>query len=202
MIGPMLFSLLKATLMLLIERIESIFVDSVMIELDLNDHKSEFTKAVILKFGHISITCHGLGPLAIFDRRLNSIKYIDILETYLPTAFQKYPPTQLPKIFYQHDNAHLHVSTMTKNYLKRKRIEQIIWPANSPYMNIIENIWSIIDNKLLKFTINNVDELINALQTAWIDISKETVEKLFESLPQCVRKVKVFLVIHKYLFFV
>ena len=29
---------------------------------------------------------------------------------------------------------------------------------------------------------NNVDELINALQTAWIDISKETVEKLFKSL--------------------
>ena len=56
-------------------------------------------------------------------------------------------------------------------------------------MNIIENIWSIIDNKLLKFTINNIDELINALQTAWIDISKETVEKFFESLPERVRKV-------------
>ena len=54
---------------------------------------------------------------------------------------------------------------MTKNYLKRKRIKQIIWPANSPAMNIIGNIWSIIDNKLLKLTINNVDELINALQT-------------------------------------
>ena len=71
---------------------------------------------------------------------------------------------------------------MTKNYLKRKRIKQIIWPINSPDMNIIENIWSIIDNKLLKFTINNVNELINALQTAWIDFSKETVRKLFESL--------------------
>ena len=56
-------------------------------------------------------------------------------------------------------------------------------------MNIIENIWPIIDNKLLKFKINNVDELINALQTAWIDISKETVQKLFESLPERIRRV-------------
>ena len=56
-------------------------------------------------------------------------------------------------------------------------------------MNITENIWSIIDNKLLNFTINNVDVLINALQTAWIDISKETVQKLLESLPEHVRKV-------------
>ena len=127
--------------------------------------------------------------MVIFDGRLNSIKYIDILETYLPTAFQRYPPVQLPKILYQHDNARPHVSTMTKSYLKRKRIKQIIWPANSPDMDIIENIWSIIDNRLLKSTINNVDELINALQTTWIDISKETVLNLFESFPERVRKV-------------
>ena len=41
MIDPMLFSSMKATLKLLIE---SLFVDSVMIELDLNDHKSELIK--------------------------------------------------------------------------------------------------------------------------------------------------------------
>ena len=194
----MLFSLMKATLKFLIERMESLFVDSVMIELDLNDHKSEFTKVMILGFDPY-IKCHALRPLFIFDARLNSIKYIDILETYLPTAFQKYPPVQLSKILYQDDNARPHVSPMTKTYLKRKRIRQIIWPANSPDMNIIENIRLIIDNKLLKFTINNVDELINALQT---NISKETVQNLFQSLPERVRRDVInCLVIHKYLFF-
>ena len=62
------------------------------------------------------LTCHALRPLVIFDGHLNSIKYIDILETYLPTEFQKYSPAQLPKIFYQAGNARQHVSTMTKNY--------------------------------------------------------------------------------------
>ena len=107
------------------------------------------------------VTCHNLEPLVIFDGHLNSIEYINILETYLPTAFQKYPPAQLPKIFYQHDSARPHASTRTKNCLKRKRIKQIIWSTNSPDIDIIGNIWSIIDNKLLKFTINDVDELIN-----------------------------------------
>ena len=51
MIGPMLFSLMKVTLKFLIERIESIFVDSVMIELNLNDDKSDFTKVAILLEG-------------------------------------------------------------------------------------------------------------------------------------------------------
>ena len=122
-----------------------------MIELDLNDDKSELTKVVVLRFDHIW-TYHTRRPLLIFDGRLNLTKYIDIRETYLPTASQKYPPAQLSKIFYQNDNARQHVSTMTKNYLKRQRIKQIIWPENSPDMNIIENIWSIIHNKLLKFT--------------------------------------------------
>ena len=176
----MLFSLMKVTSKFLIERIESLFVDSVMIELDLNDHNIDVHKG-----GGIGVwsylTCHALRPLVIFHRCLNSFKYIGILETSLPTAFQKYPSAQLPKMLYQHNDARPHVSTMTKNYLKRKRIKQIIWPINSPDMNIIENIWSIIDNKLLKFTINNVNELINALQTAWIDFSKETVRKAFPS---------------------
>ena len=147
-------------------------------------------RQVVGEFGQpLYITCHGLGPLVIFDGRLNSIKNIYILEIYLPTAFQKYSPAQLPKIFYQDDNTPPHVSTMTKDCLKRKRIKQIISLANIPAMNIIENSWSIIDNKVLKFTISNVDGLVNALQTAWIDISKETVQKIFESFPERVREV-------------
>ena len=62
------------------------------------------------------ITCDALRPLFVFDGRLNSIKYIDLLETYLLTAFQKYPPAQLPKISYQDDNARPYVSILTKNY--------------------------------------------------------------------------------------
>ena len=73
------------------------------------------------------ITRHALRPLVIFDGSLNSIKYINILENYLPTAFQKYSPAQLPKIFYQDGNAaRPHVSTMTKNCLKRKRIKALL----------------------------------------------------------------------------
>ena len=56
MIGPVLFSPMKATLKFLIERIESIFIDSVMIELDWNDRKSEFRKVVVLSMYHIYLS--------------------------------------------------------------------------------------------------------------------------------------------------
>ena len=67
----MLFSPMKATLELLIERVESIFVDSVMIELDLNDHKSELTKKVVLCLVYIPcaiIFIHSIGLVRNFFR--------------------------------------------------------------------------------------------------------------------------------------
>ena len=64
------------------------------------------------------ITYHGLGPLVIYDGRLNSsiYIYIDLLEKYLSTIFEKFH-----KILYQQGNAGPHVSCMTQEYLKKKR---------------------------------------------------------------------------------
>ena len=53
---------------------------------------------------------------------------------------------------------------MIKEYLKKKNIIPIVRPSNSPDLNVIENIWSTVDDKLLKFSINIIDELKNALQ--------------------------------------
>jgi Flp pilus assembly pilin Flp len=46
---------------------------------------------------------------------------------------------------------------------------------------MIENRWSIIDHKLSNVMINNADELKNAIQTAWSNISNDTMRKMFES---------------------
>ncbi|CAF4713909.1 unnamed protein product [Rotaria sp. Silwood2] len=135
------------------------------------------------------LTCHGLGPLVIYDGPLNSVKYIDILEHHLSAALQKFPSQQSQKILYQQDNARPHVSAQTQEYLKEQRVKLIPWPANSPDLNIIENIWSILDQKLLKVNINNMDDLKTALQSGWAEISNNTVQKLFESMPKRLREV-------------
>ena len=70
------------------------------------------------------------------------------------------------------------LSYVTQRYLRKKIIKQLKWPANSLDINIIENIWSIVDNKLLQLNVQNSDDL----KTVWIDISNDSIQKPFGSL--------------------
>jgi hypothetical protein len=66
------------------------------------------------------VTCHDLGPVVFLDGRLDSIKYIDIVDTHSSTVLRKFAYGQIRKILYQHDNAGPHVSVLSKEYLEKK----------------------------------------------------------------------------------
>ncbi|CAF4848952.1 unnamed protein product, partial [Rotaria magnacalcarata] len=118
------------------------------------------------------LTCHGLGPIVFYDGSLNSDKYIDILDQHLPTAYEKFlPQSPHSKIF------------------QEKKINPISWPPNSADLNLIENMWSILDDKLLKYNINNTEQLKTALKMAWMEISNDTIQKLFESMSKRIRQI-------------
>ncbi|CAF4622351.1 unnamed protein product [Rotaria sp. Silwood2] len=116
-------------------------------------------------------------------------KYIDILDKHLPTAFEKFLSHSSHEILLQQDNARPHVSIKTRKYFKKKHLHPIPWRANSTDLNLIENIWSMLDDKLLKFNINNTEQLKTAMQMAWLEISNDTVRKLFESMPKRIQQV-------------
>ncbi|CAF5013827.1 unnamed protein product [Rotaria magnacalcarata] len=129
------------------------------------------------------ITYNDLGPLVFFNGRLYSDKYIEILENNLPNVFEKFSSEQSKKFLYQQDNARPHTSAKTSKYFKKKHIKLIPWPTRSPDLNIIENIWSIVDQKLLKYSISNMAQLEEALKTVWAEISKDVTRKIFQSMP-------------------
>ncbi|CAM4879112.1 unnamed protein product [Rotaria socialis] len=129
------------------------------------------------------------GPIVFYDGPLNYDKYIDILDQHLPTAYEKFLPQSPRKILLQQDNARPHVSIKTRKHFKKKKINPIPWPANSADLNLIENIWSILDDKLLKYNINNTEQLKTALKMAWMEISHDTIQKLFESMSKRIRQV-------------
>ena len=81
---------------------------------------------------------------------------------------------------------------MTQGFFKKNTIKQLKWVANSPDFNIIENVWSILDNKLLKLSINNLGDLKKGIEKAGSEISTDTIEKLFQSMPKRARQVMNF----------
>ena len=61
------------------------------------------------------------------------------------------------------------------------------WPAQSPDLNPIENIWVWIDKKLVKESIASVAQLQQALEKLWKEFPRELCIRLVESMPRRVR---------------
>ena len=69
-------------------------------------------------------------------------------------------------------------------WLDRKNITVMPWPAHSPDLNPIENIWAWIDKRLVKESIASVVQLKQALEKLWKEFPKELCIRLVESMPR------------------
>ena len=61
----------------------------------------------------------------------------------------------------------------------------IEWPSYSPDLNIIENIWSLIQDKLydMKADLHNPDEVWEYTQEIWNGLNSTFIKNLYRSLP-------------------
>jgi len=119
----------------------------------------------------------GFFDLVFLNGSLNSQTYIrDILQPeILP-----YKQTFKNMIFVQ-DNASSHTAHIVRDFLKENEISTLKWPATSPDMNPIENIWRILKlevgclNKYKKSQLNEVKEKITL---AWRKLETERLKMI------------------------
>lgn len=94
----------------------------------------------------------------------------------------------------QQDNASPHASNPTMDWFKLNRVRVLNWPARSPDINPIENLWGILARKVYAHGTQflNVKDLKNAILTAWEEIPAKTLRELVRSM-----KDRVFQVINR-----
>ncbi len=98
----------------------------------------------------------GVGPLCFF-KTVTAPVYQDILEHFmLPSADQFFKDADF---IFQQDLAPAHTAKSTKSWLIDHGVGVLDWPANSPDLKPIENIWSIVKRKIRNKRPKHADEL-------------------------------------------
>ena len=72
-------------------------------------------------------------------------------------------------------------------YFAANDIEVIPWPARSPDLNPIENIWAYMDNQLSKYQVTSLTHLKQCLHDEWLKVPTKMCENLINSMKKRVR---------------
>ena len=97
----------------------------------------------------------GVIELQIFENNMDSKKYIEILENSKDQLNELHPN----RYILLRDNDSKHRSGISLDYNIQNDIKLFEWPAYSPDLNPIENIFANIKNKLGTRVYNNKDTL-------------------------------------------
>ena len=109
---------------------------------------------------------------------LNSSSYQGVLDEGLRVMYDN-------ESVLMHDGAPCHRSHATEVYLERKKICYISdWPPQSPDLNVIENMWSILKTNVNRRFPRTVDDLWKVAEEEWYRIDDSYIDNLYRSIPR------------------
>ncbi|GFV19468.1 transposable element Tcb1 transposase [Trichonephila clavipes] len=84
------------------------------------------------------------------------------------------------------DNARPHVERIVQRFFVNHQIELLPWTSRSPDLSPIENMWSMVAQRLTQITppAATPDQLWQRVEAAWSAVPQEHIQSLFESMPR------------------
>lgn len=153
-------------------------------------HNPVKSRKSLMVWGCISKT----GPIAfsIIAGTVNAQVYCNILENELIPALDRMPIQQRIKVQFQQDNAPPHSALSTQQLLQENAIEVPKWPALSPDLNPIENVWALMKRNVRSRNPQSIQQLREAVNLAWVSVvTPELCNRLYSSLPARIERVRV-----------
>ncbi|GFX97462.1 transposable element Tcb1 transposase [Trichonephila clavipes] len=87
---------------------------------------------------------------------------------------------------FQQDNAQPHVARLVQRFFVNHQFELLPWLARSPDLSPIENMWSMVAQRLTQITPSAAtpDQLWQRVEAAWPAVPQKHIQNLFESMPR------------------
>jgi hypothetical protein len=135
-----------------------------------------------------AIGWRGKSDLAFIQGNMNSEAYQAVLRDHLLPHGARIGGARW--IFMQ-DNASIHRSHSTRAWLQDHNVRVLPWPARSPDMNPIENMWGMLARLVYASgkQYSNVEELKTAITAKWAEIGAEYRRGLYNSMHSRMEKV-------------
>ena len=134
----------------------------------------------LIVWGMISV--YGPGKLVPVQGTLRKDGYQEILQSHFVPQLNEWSTSGSMKLL--RDGAPCHKTKIITEFLAD-------WPGNSPDLNPIENIWSVMKKKAYKDIISNQDELWTCLSQIWSqDIGiKDAIINCIDSMPNRILQI-------------
>ncbi|KAG6583105.1 Transposase [Phytophthora cinnamomi] len=137
----------------------------------------------VLTKKHKEARLTGKSELVILEGNQSSERYIYTLSEYLLPFIDRVYGREC---VFQHDNASIHTSGATKEFLKEENVDVMDWPAQSPDLNPIENMWGVLTRAVYAHgrQFQTREDLIETIKASWAAIGQDLITKLVESKPK------------------
>lgn len=126
----------------------------------------------------------GIRVIAKVDGTLDACKYQQLLSDSLLPKLPKRAQARNQLIF-QQDNASPHAAKSTQTYLQQHFQQIMKWPARSPDLNPVENVWGWMVHQLYSGNrqYSSLQELEDAVLQCWRNLDEGMLLNLVMSMP-------------------